>query len=368
MADSVKRFAKAVLERSASIGVRGELTASYLNELGFADTDIIGCPSMFLYGDTFPTIREARPLDATSRIALNLSAEALPVGDVSGLAAEAHRRFPQVTYFAQNISDAQALFWGDTSAEAGRVDDFPLRLSHPLFVEDKVTVPLDPKVWIEELAGYDFAHGTRIHGNVAALLAGTPSVVVAHDSRTLELCRYFDIPFRMLSDLPGDVDPQEFVRRRRLRQHAQGAPGALLAHDSVSRQERSGERLRARRRRRRVRPPHGRPGPPALRAAVGRRRRRGPAVPLRPTAGTARRGRPPHGWAPEPERPAPPGPGKRQEEERGPGPASDRTGEAAHQDREEGHGHRQASNGPHRPRAPPPHRPGRQGEEGPPQV
>jgi hypothetical protein len=209
MADSVKRFARAVLERSASIGVRGELTASYLNELGFADTDIIGCPSMFLYGDTFPAIREARSFDAASRIALNLSPDALPVGDVSGLAAEAHRRFPQLTYFAQNISDAQALFWGDTSAEAGRVDDFPLLLSHPLFVEDKVTVPLDPKVWIEELAGYDFAYGTRIHGNVAALLAGTPSVVLAHDSRTLELCRYFDIPYRMLPELPGDVDPQE---------------------------------------------------------------------------------------------------------------------------------------------------------------
>jgi hypothetical protein len=70
-------------------------------------------------------------------------------------------------------------------------------------------MPLDPATWIDELRGYDFAYGTRIHGNVAALLAGTPSVVLTHDSRTLELCRYFDIPHRPLTELGADTDPRE---------------------------------------------------------------------------------------------------------------------------------------------------------------
>lgn len=208
LAASVKRFARAVLDRSASIGVRGELTASYLRDLGFHDVDIIGCPSMFLYGDTFPEIRAAE-LTSSSRIALNLSPDAIPVGDISGIARHAWERYPDLTYYAQNLVDAELLLWGDTTPESGYDDPFPLQLSHALLRENKVRMPLDPATWIDELRGYDFAFGTRIHGNVAALLAGTPSVVLTHDSRTLELCRYFDIPHRPLTELSGDTDPRD---------------------------------------------------------------------------------------------------------------------------------------------------------------
>jgi Polysaccharide pyruvyl transferase len=206
--ETVRRFINAVLDRSASIGVRGEFTASYLNDLGYRDVDIIGCPSMFLHGGTFPDIRIPEPFGTSSRIAINLSPDAIPVGDIAGLAARAQARFPHLMYFAQNLVDAQLLFWGDTSAESGLEHPFPFQISHPLFQRNQVIVPLDPKTWIEELSGYDFAYGTRIHGNIAALLAGTPAVVLAHDSRTLELCRYFDLPYRLLADLPAETEPE----------------------------------------------------------------------------------------------------------------------------------------------------------------
>ncbi|CAM5668040.1 polysaccharide pyruvyl transferase family protein [Streptomyces hirsutus] len=207
---SVKRFVSAVLERSASIGVRGELTARYLTDLGFpADrVDIIGCPSMFLYGDTFPAVR-AVELTASSRIAVNLSPDALPVGDIAGLARHASERYPHLLYYAQNLADAELLFWGDLTPETGVEDPFPLQLSHRLMRENKVRMPLDPATWIDELRGHDFAYGTRIHGNIAALLAGTPSVVLTHDSRTLELCRYFDIPHVPIDSLSADTDPRD---------------------------------------------------------------------------------------------------------------------------------------------------------------
>ncbi|RDG39996.1 polysaccharide pyruvyl transferase family protein [Streptomyces corynorhini] len=206
---SVKRFMRAVLERSASVGVRGELTASYLRELGFREVETIGCPSMFLHGDTFPRPRDPAPFSADSRIAINLSAQANRVGDLVGLARNAHERFPLLTYYAQNLVDAETLFWGDTSAASGDHDALPRRLTHPLLRENKVRVPLDPRTWLDELSTYDFSYGTRIHGNIAALLAGTPAVVLAHDSRTLELCRYFGIPHRMLAGLPADIHPEE---------------------------------------------------------------------------------------------------------------------------------------------------------------
>ena len=46
----VKDFVAAVLDHSSSIGVRGECTAEYLKTLGFKSVEVIGCPSMFMYG------------------------------------------------------------------------------------------------------------------------------------------------------------------------------------------------------------------------------------------------------------------------------------------------------------------------------
>jgi hypothetical protein len=211
MEASVRRFAAAVLDRSASIGVRGELTASYLEALGFADIEIIGCPSMFFYGDTLPALRQPVRITDESRIAINLSRDAIGTGDIAGLARRAYERFPSLMYYAQDVVEAEVLYWGDTSQESGSRQAFPLQLSHPLLGEGKVRVPVDPVTWISELRSYDFAYGTRIHGNIAALLAGTPSVVLVHDSRTLELSRYFELPHRMLRDVPADIHPQQLA-------------------------------------------------------------------------------------------------------------------------------------------------------------
>jgi hypothetical protein len=140
-----------------------------------------------------------------------LSRDAIGTGDIAGLARRAYERFPSLMDYAQDLVDAQVLYWGDTSQESGDQHGFPLQLSHPLLAEGKVRVPVDPATWISELRSYDFAYGTRIHGNIAALLAGTPSVVLVHDSRTLELSRYFELPHRMLRDVPADIDPQQLA-------------------------------------------------------------------------------------------------------------------------------------------------------------
>lgn len=60
MESTVRDFVSAVLDHSASIGVRGEFTAKYLTDMGFRDVEIIGCPSLFMYGDT---------LEVTKRVA-----------------------------------------------------------------------------------------------------------------------------------------------------------------------------------------------------------------------------------------------------------------------------------------------------------
>ncbi|MGQ4268155.1 polysaccharide pyruvyl transferase family protein [Nocardiopsis changdeensis] len=209
--EEVRRFCSLVLDRSPSIGVRGEFTERYLRSLGFNDVEVIGCPSMFMHGRDLRVHKKAETLAPSARIAVNVS---FPSGNIPGstigdgvinrLVDAALDRYPDLEYVAQELKDLELLYWGDVSEAAGDSDPVPSLRSHRLLAEDRMRLYYDTPVWIDALRDRDFVFGTRIHGNVAALLAGTPAVVLCHDSRTLELCRYFDIPHRIVDELPKE--------------------------------------------------------------------------------------------------------------------------------------------------------------------
>lgn len=194
--EAAVRFVRAVLERSESIGVRGELTKEYLERLGFPGDrlDIVGCPSLHLYDDTDTVRWTQRRLSAHARLAINLT-PSVPAS--RGFLEDNHARYRGLTYLPQDNQTAGLLLWGE---EFDAPPGMPGRLDHYLCQEQKIRFFADPMPWIEFLAGQDFACGTRIHGNVAALLAGVPAFQLAHDSRTLELARFHRIPHRALSD------------------------------------------------------------------------------------------------------------------------------------------------------------------------
>ncbi|MFJ6723589.1 MULTISPECIES: polysaccharide pyruvyl transferase family protein [unclassified Streptomyces] len=209
MEPTVRAFCSAVLERSASIGVRGEFTEKYLTGMGFRDVEVIGCPSLFLHGEALTVEKRVPELTAASRIAINGSHTAVRSGGLHKVITRTHARYPNLTYIGQNLTDAKQLHWRDVNSANGRVTQMPTHPDHPMYREDKVRVYMDPVTWFDDLSGYDYSFGSRIHGNIAALLAGTPATVLAFDSRTLELCRYFEIPHRLLNEVPADLDPAE---------------------------------------------------------------------------------------------------------------------------------------------------------------
>ncbi|MFF4077804.1 polysaccharide pyruvyl transferase family protein [Streptomyces sp. NPDC087218] len=220
MQPTVYAFVSAVLEHSASIGVRGEFTERYLRDMGFRDVDVIGCPSMFLHGDAL-TIREGGgPLGPGSRIAVNGSHDAVRKHKLGQIINRTHAHYPHLRFIGQNISEARQLHWRDMSHPNAALTTIPTHPDHPMYGEGKVRVYIDPTTWMEDLRGFDFSFGSRIHGNIAALLAGTPATVLCGDSRTLELCRYFEIPHRTLSEVPAHLDPADL--------HAEADFGPLM--------------------------------------------------------------------------------------------------------------------------------------------
>lgn len=208
MRPSIERFMRAVLALSDSVGVRGEATYNYLRGIGFSDSDmtVIGCPSLFQYGDTL-RVREYQGLGRDSLVTLNLS----PYRAAMGPIAKANTaRYPNMHYVAQDIATLRTMLYSVEAPDTGKYgSDIPCRVDDELLRTGRTDFFVDPTTWAKWLGARDVSFGSRIHGNIVSLLGGTPAVVLAHDSRTLELAEYHEIPHRILSDVPADVDPRD---------------------------------------------------------------------------------------------------------------------------------------------------------------
>ncbi|PFG31881.1 polysaccharide pyruvyl transferase family protein [Paramicrobacterium agarici] len=204
---SVTRFMRAVLDRSSSVGVRGEITADYLNSLGFGTNhvDVIGCPSMYDNGRQMVVEKADAPPAVDASIGLNVTPSISSMGAILNNVAD---RYPNSVYIPQEHRELALLLWGkDVSGKLA--SGVPADISHPLYRQDRIRFFLDPSTWRGYLSSCEFVFGNRIHGNIAALTAGTPAVLLSHDSRTLELARYHGIPFRPVPSADEGVDVEE---------------------------------------------------------------------------------------------------------------------------------------------------------------
>jgi hypothetical protein len=212
MNDDVRRFCRAVLERSTSIGVRGLYTHDYLRRLGIRDVDVVGCPSMFWHGSTLPQPLPAR-LQKGGKIAFHFSPQS--PSNLGSANPHVERQLQallgllmdlpdaQCTYIAQDTNELTERIWGVEGVTLSRVC--------PLLKGIATVYPIDPHVWIRDLTTYDFSVGTRIHGAIAAVQAGIPSAIFCHDSRTRELAQWFKLPFVDFSGEPAEPVTPEYL-------------------------------------------------------------------------------------------------------------------------------------------------------------
>ena len=190
--EEAKAMVAAVLEKSPMVGVRGELTGEFLQDLGFLpekDFTVIGCPSMFTYGDTLPEIKPT-VLTGDSVISFNSKVEFEKLDGYRPFVEFARRNmelFPNMIYVQQQIDDVRMIYLDSIKQD--------LRAQKSYDVDKAVSFTNIP-AWIDYFReNVDFSFGSRIHGNVAAILAGVPSVAVPYDRRVLELAEYHNIPY-----------------------------------------------------------------------------------------------------------------------------------------------------------------------------
>ncbi len=209
-------FVKAVLKKSSCIGIRGEQTAAYLEHLGFKrdeDFMVIGCPSMFLYGADLPKPKDFT-LDEHTKVSINSKA-VLPER-LHLFLQDVCDKMPDHYYVPQNIYEFKVLFSGmtinDTQKSMKVYKDYPKDLSHPLYRENRVRGFVSAEAWFKYLRDRDLSVGSRIHGNIAAVISGTPAFIIAPDNRVLELAEYHNLPHTTVADLKDGDDIFSLVK------------------------------------------------------------------------------------------------------------------------------------------------------------
>ncbi|MBR5047482.1 MAG: polysaccharide pyruvyl transferase family protein, partial [Eubacterium sp.] len=160
---------------------------------------------MYTYGDSLPEIRLPE-LTPASRVSYNMKSELSD--QVYEFIRKESRRFDHSVFVSQVLWEIHNFFIGYPNVKAKSPDfpsDYPLHFSDPLMSNTRMVGFLEQPSWINFLSGMDFNFGSRIHGNIVSLLAGTPCYIIASDSRVAELASYHNIPHISYLDLKEDT-------------------------------------------------------------------------------------------------------------------------------------------------------------------
>lgn len=204
--DGTQRFLKAVFDRSASVSVRGEFTQKVLEAMGYRNTRVTGCPSLYCdFRDFNATTREKFKLQRCLLHATRFYAGDRVFVDADGpnqrLFRFAFRR--RLNYLYQSEFEEMALVFGLETLEtlAKRPLEFLkkiYRVEKPeklmRYIRTHGRSYLDVDRWTDDVARYCFVYGTRLHGTIMALNSGVPATLLWHDSRTREIADFAAIP------------------------------------------------------------------------------------------------------------------------------------------------------------------------------
>ena len=224
--DSVKAFVSAVLDKSALLGLRGQITADYLKGLGFREGihySVIGCPSLYTYGEGIYT----RPVpQKLKRLAMNTN-DYYNIGHINEFFNRTFDKFKDICLVQQIQAEFVDLYVGKCFPFTKKMKGIPPSLLKERYGElkksDRIRYFFDVISWINFLRNFDLFIGNRFHGSVAAVLAGTPNIMFPFNARTREMTEFHCLtsikPDKVIEgtsiiDYIDKVDFQSFDRKK----------------------------------------------------------------------------------------------------------------------------------------------------------
>ncbi|NUB46524.1 polysaccharide pyruvyl transferase family protein [Fertoebacter nigrum] len=222
------RFLKAVSERCVSLSVRGTFSAEVLEHHGITNVTVTGCPSLLWHMTHSAAVTRQTAPGQIGRISVSgtLPDQVNPKGD------DARMRLTRFIlkqaleegydYVAQTELPLMQAHRGELTDAHTVEHDFLRHVFSPAdeaqtqaYLARHIRVFTNIPEWLAYCANQDFVIGTRLHGVIAGLLAGTPSMLITHDTRTEEMAQFAGIPAVRSTDLlaAGRMDMEALLAR-----------------------------------------------------------------------------------------------------------------------------------------------------------
>jgi len=208
--EEVKKFVNAVLEKSSMLGLRGEITGKYLQRLGYQeekDFTVIGCPSLYANGPHM----KLKPVNLSRDSAISLNALLYSKQNLEHFITRTSERYPNHYFVGQEKMELRLLY---TGCEFRASEEYPCNsVDSAYYQNERARFFINVPSWLDFMKQMDVSAGPRFHGNVAAILAGTPAILLATDARTREFMEYHKIPGIAQKDIREDMNLEDIVNK-----------------------------------------------------------------------------------------------------------------------------------------------------------
>lgn len=190
-----RRFINAIYSTGGQFALRGSITNSFFQKLGFNNAAVVGCPSLYQRGDKL-TININKKVD-------KYEFKAVLNGSLSDYTDKSFFINKKCSFVDQD-SYVHPLF--DTEFcdkiihnNAKCLDALKYHGYYQLEQVFKGNTQLffETNLWYNYLVknNFSFSFGSRIHGNIMSILSGIPTLINVKDVRVKEMAELYNIPY-----------------------------------------------------------------------------------------------------------------------------------------------------------------------------
>lgn len=185
-----KELINAVYATGGEFGLRGYITKEFFDYIVPNNTAVVtGCPSIFMNGiisvsNKKVELEKFKPVINGTMYYLKRKNMLDVLEQYTGFEYIDQDEFANELYLNKKYNDIE-----DALSKCTYIGT-------KMLSENKIKLFYDIPIWMKYLKDkqFNFAFGSRIHGSILPILCNIPSLVDCIDSRTREICEFFEIP------------------------------------------------------------------------------------------------------------------------------------------------------------------------------